>query len=289
MLRLFADNPQQVTITLGNHETDEDQWENPNGSLQEMAGEYETTCGIKGDMKSKFINTLKMFPRSFICRTSLGVIQFNHGTFETITSQSNVKTFSAFTSFQPGTPSTLPVFEPYEYHLNWGDINTDPSVSGEYGSLSRPARTSGDLEEYLTRFGMRMLIRGHSDLANLSLVYRNGSAPSKALQQEDSFPVPDGDVVYKLWGFPYEDERPREMIKPNATFVLGLVDFTSEYLYDMYTLTFLPNSGRVTKTLVKTGRNDPTQDDLKAVTSSTAVFPKLLPPMMLMTCYLYLE
>lgn len=289
MLRLFADNPQQVTITLGNHETDEAQWENPNGSLKEMAGEYQTTCGTNGDMRSKFINTLKIFPRSFIGKTSLGVIQFNHGSFETIQSQTDVETFSAFTSFQPGTPSTFPVFEPYGSHLNWGDVHTDPSVSGQYGSPDRPVRTAKDLDEYLMRFGMRMLIRGHSDLANLSLVYRNGSAPSEALQQESSSPVPDGDVMYNLWGHSYKDERPRDMIKPNGTFVLGLIDFTMNYLYDMFTLTFLPNSGRVTKTLVKEGRDDPTQDDLKAVTSSTAVFPKLMPPMMLMTCYLYIE
>ena len=289
MLRLFADNPQQVTITLGNHETDEGLWTNPNGSLNEMAGEYQTTCTNRGDMKSKLIDTLKMFPRSFIGKTSLGVIQFNHGSFETIQSQSQMAKFSEFTSFQPGTPSTLLVFEPNGAHLNWGDINTDPSVSGKYGSPDRPVRTAKELNDYLNRYGMRMLIRGHSDLANLSLVYRNGSAPSEALQQEDSSPVPDGDVVYKMWGFDYNDKRPRDMIKPNGTFVLGLIGFTMGYLYDMYTLTFLPDSGQITKTLVQEGRNDPTQDDLKAVTSSTAVFSKLFPPMMLMTCFLYLE
>lgn len=288
MIRLFADNPNQVTITLGNHETDAELWTTRNGTMKEVDGEYENRCGMVGDMEKKLKETLLLFPRSLIAETNLGVIQFNHGTFETITKMEDILTFRAFTSFQ-SDKNKIPIFDDKEGHLNWGDVATDPTVSGVQGMPGRPLRTSNDLDIYLTQFELRLLIRGHSDMANLSLVYRDGYSPSPALQAQDASPVPPGPILWNLYGFQYPDQRPRMTIRPHATFVLGLRDLQNDYSYDMYVLSFLPNTGSVTKTLIQEGRDDESQDDLKAVTSSTAVFSKLMPPFMTKSCFLYIQ
>jgi hypothetical protein len=193
-----------------------------------------------------------------------------------------------FTSFQAGK-NKIPIFDEDAGHLNWGDVATNPDASGIKELPGRPLRTSRDLDTYLTTFGLRLLIRGHSDMANLSLVYRNGKSPSNALQAQDSRSKPPGPVVWNLYGYQYPDKRPPWRIPPHATFVLGLRDFENKYHYDMYVLSFLPNTGGVTKTLIQDGRNDESQDDLKAVTSSTAVFSKLRPPFMTKSCFLYLQ
>ena len=288
MIRLFTDNPNQVTITLGNHETDVNQWTNPNGTMYEIYGEYGNTCGMVGDMEKKLEDTLFYFPRSLIAKTNLGAIQFNHGTFETITKTEEVQKFRMFTSFMGGE-NKIPIFDEEAVHLNWGDVATNPGVSEIQESDGRPLRTSRDLDLYLTQFELRLLIRGHSDMANLSLVYRNNKAPSRALQAQDARPAPVGPIVWNLYGDTWPDQRPAETIPPHATFVLGLRDFQNNYHYDMYVLSFLPNTGSVTKTLIQDGRRDESQDDLRAVTSSTAVFSKLLPPFMTKSCFLYLQ
>ena len=70
--------------------------------------------------------------------------------------------------------------------------------------------------------------------------------------------------------------------------MLGLKDVENDKVYDMWTLSFGPNNrDPVTKTLVRTDRPpEDSQNALIAVTTSTAVYPKLLPPMMTRTSFL---
>ena len=80
---------------------------------------------------------------------------------------------------------TFPIPKSEEYPLAWGDLTT--KMDEESPSLGkRSSKNAEELASYLTEYGIRMLIRGHQDRANLSLVYKDGEKPSEELQSESA-------------------------------------------------------------------------------------------------------
>ena len=283
VLRLFVENPQNVTLTLGNHEKDAYLWESTDGSRREMKHEYPESFDR---LLREFKNTFKYFPRSFIAKTKLGTIQFNHGTFQRSTEQNPY--FKMFVGFNTEMEDTFPISESKEDPLAWGDLTT--KMDEESSSLGkRSSKNAEELASYLTEYGIRMLIRGHQDRANLSLVYKDGEKPSEELQSESAGSSLEEEDVWTFGNdLVFRDKRQKEDRHPHATFVLDLKDVENEEVYDMWTLSFGPNNREpVTKTLVRTDRPpEDSQNALIAVTTSTAVYPKLLPPMMTRTSFL---
>lgn len=281
VLRLFVENPQNVTLTLGNHEKAAYLWESTDGSRREMKHEYPESFDR---LLREFKGTFKYFPRSFIAKTKLGTIQFNHGTFQSTADNPYFKSFVEF----KGTEDTFLISESEEDPLVWEDLTT--TMDEKSPSLGkRSSKNAEELASYLTKYGIRMLIRGHQDRANLSLVYKDGEKPSEELQSESAGSRKEEAGKWRFGNhLAFEDLRQEKDRHPHATFVLGLKDVDNKKVYDMWTLSFGPNNREpVTKTLVRTDRPpEDSQNALIAVTTSTAVYPKLLPPMMTRTSFL---
>jgi hypothetical protein len=293
MLRLYVENPTQVTITLGNHETDTGLWYNPDGSSYEMLGEYPQNCKPGDFMGQTIYETLQCFPRSLIAITSLGKVQFNHGSFENIVEQSEINEFKSFVDFSDTTYDVMQILHLEEKRLTWGDVATSPTGVEivQASTMGRPLASAYHLGEYLKTFGLRLLIRGHSDLANLSIMYANvSSGPSYRLQAENAEANPPPQpIVWNVAGRKIADQRSNlQDIPRGGTFVRNAkTALENEPLYDMYTLVMSPNQRNFSKTLIHPKLPSESRN-LVAVTTSTANFSKINPPMMTMTSYLWI-
>ena len=293
MLRLYVENPTQVTITLGNHETDSELWYRPDGSSYEMLGEYPQSCKPGDFMGQTIYETLQCFPRSLIAITPLGKVQFNHGSFENIVEQSEIDEFKLFVDFSDTTDDVMQIMHLDEKRLTWGDVATSPTGAQivQWGTMGRPLASAYHLGEYLKTFGLRLLIRGHSDLANLSIMYANvSSGPSLRLQRENTEDKPPSQpIVWNVAGKKIVDQRSNPQdVPPGGTFVRNAKTALENMpLYDMYTLVMSPNQRNFSKTLIHPKLPSESRN-LVAVTTSTANFSKINPPMMTMTSYLWI-
>ena len=288
MLRLCLENPQNCVLTAGNHETDQYLWDDQSGSFHEMQGEYENKCPDGTTLRQRIVNITEKLPSSLIAKTALGTVQFNHGSYESYTLGS--KDFGRFVKFVAfeGERDKLPTRGDREGNaLQWGDVETDALGTNEaiYG---RPVSSSDDVERYLKDSGLRMLVRGHSDFANLSLLYKKDTEPSNALQMEGQIHIPmDPNRTYPYFGQKLKDPRPAErQTDKGGVFVRNGFDFTNEPQYDLFTLHQSLNMESFDKHLVA-GKDDNTE--LLSVTVASSPFSKPMPPTNMMSCYLLLE
>lgn len=292
MLRLCRENPEQCVLTAGNHETDERQWGTANGTAHEIQGEKGDKCptGTK-TFTERMQKVTRALPSALIVKTSLGTLQLNHGSYEQfVVDKKETNDFIRFVQFDPEMPDTMATKGPKDGNpLQWADVAVEPTpaVGG------RATRDAQAVAGYLKTMGLSMLLRGHSDLANLSLLYAMGSEPPQAVQDENAV----ANVPEKAWylssNFGYDMQDPRTPSRRPArgnTFVLKGYDFTPEEpgkppepLYDMYTLHEAPNADSFDKHLVT---EEAGAQDLLVVTVASCPFSKPLPPVAMMSCYL---
>ena len=284
VLRLQRENPSQVFITLGNHEAGASyQWEKSNGSFYEMKNEHCNDCGNDKKMDATLANMFAKMPLGIIAKTPLGIIQFSHGGVESVPVD-KLAAFVDFVNFRSEL-DTMSVFGDLSGNrLQWADVVTSVK-NPRYEAGGRPQLTADDMKAYLQATGIRMLLRGHSDTANLSLLFSDGSQPSERLQKENAIEY-DRDLTWKLNGFSYSDKRKPDTIKPANSFVMDLVDFTMEAGYNLYTLQTASGSKAFDKTLIS--QEEPTTD-LIAVTISSCPFSKPMPPVQMMSAFLVIE
>ena len=290
MLRLQRENPESVVFTAGNHEIHRPQWSAMSGSSWEMWGEYDNKVHEKrgrfitsGDMGDALYGVTSLLPASLIAKTAIGVVQFNHGSFEDFTTE-QLNAFKQFTTFksEESTFETAGTFQ--SNRLQWGDLVTT-EINLAFLSLGRPQTTAKELQVYLKSAGLRMLIRGHSDMANLSLVFGNQDKPSYKLQAEDSVQRKDSET-WNYMGHQVTDSRSPIAMHRGGTFVKNVETMHHKALYDMYTLEPSSGMGDFKKHLVT--RDDP-NESLLAVTLSSCPFSKQELPVCTMSAYLLLE
>lgn len=286
VLRLCRENPQNCVLTAGNHETDTTQWDKEAGTMLEIRGEYENRCQDGAQMRSRMILAVEKLPASLIARTPLGTMQFNHGSFETFdTSTQKGQAFRRFVDFEQGSDLFQTFGQRLDNNLQWGDVGMDQLHGGAVVQANgRPYAAALNVEAYLTFTGMRMLVRGHSDVANLSLLYKLGTGPSYALQFQNFVEVRQEDRVYPMFGKYIADPRDQVHQHPlGNVFVRNGQDFAREALYDMYTLHQAPNADNFNKNLVTEYNQN---EYMHSVTVSSCPFSKSWPVMEMMSCYL---
>lgn len=317
-LRLQRENPENCVLLAGNHESDSRMWGNPSyGTRREVMGEYGDVCDpAPGDPEGSMLRRMRrvtgMLPSSLVAKTplvtaskKLGIVQFNHGSFEDFDPGGAYhRQFVAFAEFRdPLAPDVMPTYEERDGSpLQWGDVviaSLSPEDAQTAEASGRPTRSSFDVQTYLNRAGIRLLVRGHSDMANLSLLYREGQQPSDALNGENSHQVRPDDPPYKYYGQTQTtDPRPDGPGKATwyNTFLHNGLDFTNEPIYDMWTLHLMPadlfaaladqegKAPRFDKTLISQERG--TNEDMLSVTVASCPFSKPMPPVEVMTCYL---
>lgn len=275
-LRLYTLNPQKVTLLGGNHEMDaEYQWRRSNGSMNEIEGEY-APRNQSEQLHRQIASMFTHFPHSLIADTDIGLVQFNHGGVELNAKDKDI--IDAFRKFCGQHPT--------HNDVDFGSLvmvrEANPLVWADVGSRRhlrpdpwhREIIFADELEEYLDAFQIQLLIRGHSDLANLSLLYSD-----------------DGDDTSSLSSF-------RTV---NGTFQIGEEDNP----YPMHT--FVPDESAQESRIQVPFRVGPKKDDggrggssgssgnknsshrLLAVTTSTAVFSKPNRKFQSMSSYLILE
>ena len=309
ILRLCRENPEKVVLLAGNHETDEDQWRMAYGTLHEIRGEHDDKCTDLVTMLKKMEAVTRRLPSSLIADTSVGRVQFNHGSFESFGPGSvDAAAFHAFATFLPGL-DMMPTIGPRGYNpLQWGDVGIHTLSPRELEAakrMGRPFKDSADVEAYLTQFKLRLLVRGHSDFANLSLQYKKGTQPSEALQNERRVRLVAGEANYNLvemQGMSYRDPRePKDKqaeldakgdivadaqgnpVLVGNVFVQNGLDFARTKLYDLFTLHEAPHSSSFDKTLIE--RPDENLNML-SVTVASCPFSKVIAPVQMMGAYL---
>lgn len=283
MLRLCRENPKNCVLTAGNHETDQGQWEKPNGTAHEIREEKGDRCptGTK-TFTQRMEKVTQALPSALIVKTSLGTLQMNHGSYEDYVAGSpQAKAFLKFVRFDPTTADALETKGPKAYNdLQWADVGVDPAPTKD-GRVTRDAQA---VAGYLKMMGLSMLMRGHNDLANLSLLYAKGHEPPQAVQDENAVANVPPNATYPNFGHAMEDPRPPVQREARGnTFMLKGHDFTTEPLYDMYTLHQAPDADSFDKHLVT--EEDGAQD-LLVVTVASCPFSKPMPPVSMMSCYL---
>jgi len=291
VLRLARENPKDVVVLAGNHETEEEQWIQGNGSLHEIKGEHNNECPDDStSMLERVESVTRKLPFSLIAKTPLGIIQFNHGSFEkfdaTPHAHSFVQSFQRFVNFEGGYDTIGTFGGRVGNVLQWGDVqisDVDKQRADEAEEGGRPIVSAQDTSTYLNKFGLRMMIRGHNDLANLSLLYTEGTKPSQALNDENSVDVPEGST-YSYFGSEMRDPRSEEdILKKGNVFLRDATDFTMTNVYDLYTLHMAPDAESFSKSLVTETDENP---DLLSVTVASCAFAKNMPPVNTMTAYL---
>lgn len=286
VLRLARENPKNVVVLAGNHETEEEQWLAGNGSLHEIKGEHNNECPDDStSMLSQIQGVTRKLPFSLIAKTPLGTIQFNHGSFEKFDMTPYAHSFKRFVNFEG--KDTIRTFGGRVGNvLQWGDVrisDVNEQQSAQAMLQGRPIVSAQETSTYLNKFGLRMMIRGHNDLANLSLLYKKGTKPSQALNDEASVDVPEGSM-YSYFGWPKGDPRSGEhILKKGNVFLRDGQDFTQTNVYDLYTLHQAPGAGNFSKSLVTETDENP---DLLSVTVASCAFAKSMPPVNTMTAYL---
>ena len=316
-LRLQRENPENCVLLAGNHESDTALWAHPSyGTRHEVVGEYGNACDPTADdqeesMLRRMRRVTQMLPSSLVAKTplvtaskKLGIVQFNHGSFEDFDPGGAYhRKFVAFAEFRdPLAPDVMPTDgERDGSPLQWGDVAIaplEPEEAREMEAGGRPTKSSLDVQTYLNRVGIRLLVRGHSDQANLSLLYREGQKPSEELNGEYAYPMRPDDPLYKFYGFPRPDQRLEGPWRPQMynTFLRNGHDVDDEEVYDMFTLHVMPaellvtvtaeegTAPRFDKTLISQERG--TNEDMLSVTVASCPFSKPSPPVEIMTCYL---
>lgn len=341
LLRLKRYNPEQVYYILGNHEIDPNQWENAKqlGAGYEAMYEYTGMDGTKNQstvIKQKLIELFKWWPASIIMDTDVGKLQMVHGCFDryfNVPDQGpNTKThtyFRAFADFCASPPNaTSPTFAAHmaegmqrEYHsLAWRDVRTasytreyeDNSTHMMFGKTGKPRdpATTAEISEYMNRFGLKMLLRGHQDLACCSLGVHpkpvRDDAPTPEwwtrLQAENK-PDPDPDKagpfrrICRRYGYEhvdataFTDARPltNEQVEARrGTFCYNPAFFDGDSSgYELYVLE-LSEQDTITKTLTGT-HDDDKKDDIKVVITSSSTTSKRDAPVMLHTTFLIID
>lgn len=283
MLRLCKENPGRCVLTAGNHETEKNQWRTNNGTWHEIQNEKKDRCPTGTEtFEARMVKVTEALPSALIAKTSLGTLQFNHGSYEQfIVGNQQTEDFLKFVRFDPTTANALETSSSKESNpLQWADVAVDPAPPTN-GRSTRDARA---VAAYLETMGLSMLVRGHSDLANLSLLYATGSEPPQEMQDENAVATVPPNATYPYYGYPMSDPRPAGKREARGnTFVRKGYDFTQDAGYDMHTLHQAPNADSFDKHLV-------TEEDgargLLVVTVASCPFSKPLPPVSMMSCYL---
>ena len=285
VLRLARENPKNVVVLAGNHETEEQQWAMGNGSQHEVQGEHADKCpDDSASMLERIQGVTRKLPFSLIARTPLGTIQFNHGSFEKFDTHPYAFSFGRFVNFEGA--DTIRTFGGRAGNvLQWGDVqiaDVNKQQAAQSVLQGRPIVSAQETSAYLNKFGLRMMIRGHNDLANLSLLYKKGAEPSKALNDENSVDVPEGSM-YSYFGWPQGDPRSGEhILRKGNVFLRNGQDFTETSVYDLWTLHQAPGAANFSKSLVTEIDESP---DLLSVTVASCAFAKHMPPVNTMSCY----
>lgn len=289
VLRLLRENPDRCVLVAGNHETDKDQWDSSNGTRHEINGEHKNQCPDDAmTMMKRMEAVTEKLPSSLIAKTPMGTVQFNHGSFEDYYMASQqAKDFLDFVKFAPGGDVIPTIGSRDRSPLQWGDVGIADISTQEAQKrkwTGREFKSSIEVSAYLKNMELRMLVRGHSDMANLSLLYREGTEPSKALQEENAVDRPSGNPQYSIFGHKYSDPRAADNKHAQGNiFVRNVFDFTNEALYDMYTLEEAHEAESFDKSLVT---QEDQNADLLSVTVASCPFSKPMAPTEMMSCYL---
>ena len=300
VLRLMRENPRQVYFLAGNHEAYKWLWTRDSGSIYEMQGEYNNRVYVpefpflngRRPMDEVIYDVTRLLPASLIARTPVGMVQFNHGSFEPwldpdYASAEQLSAFKSFAMFST-MESTHPTLQPFRLNrLQWGDLVTDHK-DAESERKGRAQSTASDLRDYLMFMDVRLLIRGHSDMANLSLVYPPGKQPSDELQLENAVGrLPRGQEVWNYYGKVMVDKRKEDKAYPGGFFVRNLVGAHGNFsLYDMWTLQPSAAMSDFNKTLIKDGVED---DHPIGITVSSCPFSRPAVPAEMMSVYLRID
>lgn len=283
MLRLCRENPGRCVLTAGNHETDQRQWEQAAGTAHEIRNEKGDQCPTGTEtFTQRMVKVTEALPSALIAKTPLGTLQMNHGSYEEYVAGSpQADAFLKFVRFDPATADALETKdEKGGNQLQWADVAVDPAPPAS----GRETRDALAVAGYLERMGLSMLVRGHSDLANLSLLYAKGREPPRAVQDENAVANASPNATYPNYGYAMTDPRaPTQREARGNTFLRKGHDFTLEPGYDMYTLHEAPDADDFDKHLVTEVAG---AQDLLVVTVASCPFSKPLPPVSMMSCYL---
>ena len=217
-LRLYTLNP-KVTLLGGNHEMDaEYQWRRANGSMNEIEGEY-APKNQSEQLHKQIASMFTHFPHSLIADTDIGLVQFNHGGVELNAKDKDL--IDAFRKFCEQHPT--------HNDVDFGSLmmvrQANPLVWADVGSRRRLGKTKwrreiildNDLKEYLDAFQIQLLIRGHSDLANLSLLYSDDGDDTSSLSSfrtvNGTFQIGEEDNPYPMHTFVPDDSTRESRIQ----------------------------------------------------------------------------
>ena len=222
VFRMLNEN-ENCVLTKGNHESNRSLWAYPNGTQYEMEGEYGDAWG---SLWLRLAEACLRPPSSLILKTKLGKLQLNHGSFEDIPEE-QAFTFDAFCEGISPIDSSLadPILKSFgpvtNSPLNWGDVATELPLDEK--PSSRYPKSSDQIKAYLKRYGLRLLVRGHQDIASLTLVFHNGHHPNMDLYsrnpRDPSAPYDAYSLRYALQarGELQEVERRDDRIKTMTT------------------------------------------------------------------------
>jgi hypothetical protein len=289
VLRLCRTNQDRCVLVCGNHETDENQWESKNGTIHEINGEYRNVCSGGVSMLAQMQEVTRRLPSALIARTPLGIVQFNHGSFERFKASDEWGIdFLLFINFHPGD-DTMSLRGTKEHNpLQWADVGTAPMDAEKLAEVMETGRYyhGADLvQNYLNKTGIRMIIRGHSDQANLALLFKGDSEPSRTLQRENSMVVPP-DTPYPWYDSPMKDGRElKDRALVGNSFKRQAVGLGGDPFYDTWILEEVPGHPTFEKNLIT--KEDP-NPDLICVTTASCPFSKPMPPINMMSSYLVL-
>jgi len=273
---LRALNPTNVFLTLGNHEHDKNQWNERSGTMHELRALSRPgrPLGNFPEVHKAMLEFLQYVPVSVIAATAVGTVQFNHGTHEQpvegspydVAFQQFVKS-DANRCMTTLSESNKEIPNLIKYHmpvLLWGDLASKalppppPAMFADPLPITASARvvsTWHTLQAYLRKYNIQLLVRGHQDLCNLTLMYGHSHQPEEALQAEGGHSEPFNGIV-------------------GGTFL------NNPTKYDLWTLALADG-----QSTVKTVRSDSVGSHLLAVTLSSCPYSKASKTWMSSTVY----
>lgn len=162
-LILLDNNPEQVHIINGNHETG-DYLESPNSAIWK-----ELNNDVDLNFRYKLIKLMNLTPIAMILKYKDNVFQLNHGAVPNNADDiymSNIKTFINDSNQNFIIPTKF-----VKSYL-WGDY-----IQNQYKqqNVSRPIVTATILEKYLNETGITATISGHQDDSPLGLIIPNNN------------------------------------------------------------------------------------------------------------------
>ena len=310
LLCLKIHNPNNVYITLGNHEVEPKNWLEIQGLDRELKGEYHDQAR---HIRTKITEVFHWLPASMIIDTDVGKLQVVHGCHDRIfdgqqENQWELLYCEMFKEF---------VKEPEnKYHktfkalcirgkscwnthdLMWRDITTNHEIrkkrQPKTSNLREPVYTA-EVHKYLDEYKIDMIIKGHQDQACCSLAIHPNIEKDNAAEWFHELQKENSDNLFTTYG-PYKqsitvwgnrqqkDSSGQNREAMRGKFVYNPNDFQNKKIYDLWILDLSEEDG-ITKTLMSTTK----KNDIVAVVHSSSTTSKRSAPIMLPTTFLMVD